>query len=172
MARGIDYGMGTTNRDPKTGIRYGVLPQNDVLQAWCDSSEPVYPEPEPLTCETCDGEGTVTDDDRQPHECEDCNGTGEIDDDDSFSEPTHHEYMGEGIAATCGEGGDIFITKSPFYTRAAFCSPCAPGACYLRSPCEDGEKAYCLGHDWFEEGTAPYPVYSVETDELVPAPAK
>jgi len=28
---------------------------------------------------------------------------------------------------------------------------------------------YCFGHDWFEDGKAPYPVYSVETGELVEA---
>lgn len=42
MATGIDYGMGRTNIDKKTGIRYGVIHQNEVLQAWCDSSEPNY----------------------------------------------------------------------------------------------------------------------------------
>ena len=24
-------------------------------------------------------------------------------------------------------------------------------------------RAYCLGHDWFDDNKAPYPVYSVET---------
>ena len=37
---------------------------------------------------------------------------------------------------------------------------------------EDGERAYCFGHDWFEDKAAPYPVYSVATGELVPPPAK
>ena len=41
--KGIDYGLGKTNIDPKTNIRYGVICQNDVGQAWYDSCEPVYP---------------------------------------------------------------------------------------------------------------------------------
>ncbi len=47
---GIDYGMGTTNIDKENGIRYGVIPQNEVLQVWCDSSEAYYGEPEECTC--------------------------------------------------------------------------------------------------------------------------
>lgn len=39
MTRGIDYGGGQTNIDHETGIRFGVIPANDVLQAWADSAE-------------------------------------------------------------------------------------------------------------------------------------
>jgi hypothetical protein len=42
MAAGIDYGLGTTNVDTATGIRYGVIHQGEILQAWADSSEPYY----------------------------------------------------------------------------------------------------------------------------------
>jgi hypothetical protein len=103
----------------------------------------------------------------------------------------------EGLYASCGEDGDIFITKSPYFTYAQFCSPCAPGAIYLMTPFVNywensgtGQKGinspenypndyktkaenagfakgYCFGHDWFEGGKAPYPVFSVETGELV-----
>jgi len=31
-------------------------------------------------------------------------------------------------------------------------------------------RVYCLGHDWFEGGKAPYPVISVETNQHVAAP--
>lgn len=168
---GIDYGMGTTNRDPLTGIRFGVISQNEVLQAWCDSSESVYPDPEPIECESCGGSGTIgTDGDEC--ECEDCGGMGEVTPDelDDCAEPIGFVYDGEGYKAECGDSGDIFITKSPYFTHCQFCSPCAPGAGYLMSPCEDGPKAYCFGHDWFEDGVAPYPVYRVDTGELVPAP--
>jgi hypothetical protein len=64
---------------------------------------------------------------------------------------------------------ELFVTKSPFYTFTQFCSPCAPGAGNLDNYCEDGARTYCLGHDWFEDGKAPYPVYSVATGELVAA---
>jgi hypothetical protein len=117
-----------------------------VLQTWADSSEPIYPE--------CPDHGT---------DCnEDCNFNADV-------EAIGFEYSAEGYEATAGEDGDIFITKSPFFTYAQFCSPCAPGACYLMNTVEPDEsnKAYCLGHDWFEDGKAPYPVYSVETGEIV-----
>lgn len=179
MGIGIDYGMGTTNRNPETGIRYGVISQNEVLQGWADSSEPVYPDPEPVECESCGGTGEIapgedTDGEGEPHECEECGGTGEVDGDDSLDgcEPLGFVYSGEGYKAECGESGDIFITESPYFTRAAYCSPCAPGACYLMSPNPDGERAYCFGHDWFDEGRAPYPVFRVDTGEEVPPPPK
>ena len=38
----IDYGHGLVNIDTETGIRYGVIHQGEVLQAWADSSEPDY----------------------------------------------------------------------------------------------------------------------------------
>lgn len=71
------------------------------------------------------------------------------------------------IATQSGGDTDIFIMRSPYYTRARFCSPCAPGACHLENPTEDGERAYCFGHDWFEDELAPYPVYRVDNDEQV-----
>lgn len=178
MGSGIDYGMGTTNVDKSNGIRYGVISQNEVLQAWCDESELEYPDPEPADCDTCGGEGSIRDPDPEGDyiTCEDCDGTGNAEDDggfDDFGEPIGAVYEGDGYAASCsGDSGDIFIVKSPFYTHAKFCSPCAPGAVYLMNPDPDGAKGYCFGHDWFDEGEAPYPVYRVDTGELVPPPSK
>jgi len=137
--KGIDYGLGKTNIDLKNNIRYGVISQNEVLQAWCDSCEPVYPDDVDL-------------------------------DEDDCIEPAGYIYQGDGYVCECGDDGDIFVTKSLYYTYAQFCSPCAPGACYLMNPLDEldeGNKCYCLGHDWFESGKAPYKVYSVETNEEV-----
>ena len=50
---GIDYASGIANIDKRTGIRYGVIPHTDVLQAWEDSSEPFYG---PDTCPECGDE--------------------------------------------------------------------------------------------------------------------
>lgn len=61
----------------------------------------------------------------------------------------------------------LFVEKSPYFTHAKQCSPCAPEAGDLDNPSEDGRKCYCLGHDWFEEEKAPYPVFSVETGETI-----
>jgi len=142
--KGIDYGMGTVNIDKDNNIRFGVIHQNEVLQAWCDSSEGFYP------CDDCE----VAEDDRENGGCDCC-------------EPTSFVVKDGEYIAESDDYGDIFITKSPYYTRAQFCSPCAPGACYLTNPCDDGEKAYCFGPDWFEDGKVPYPVYKVEDDTRI-----
>lgn len=156
-----------TNMNPETGIRYGVIPQNDVLQAWCDSSEPWYFPGCPhcgdeidqeIIDSACNDFGEV----RCPH-CNEVLNSGDF----GNEEPTCY-YVDDGeTVAECGESGDIFVTSSKFFTFAPLCSPCALGACYLRDANEYGEKSYCLGHDWFDDGVAPYPVYSVETGELV-----
>jgi hypothetical protein len=85
---------------------------------------------------------------------------------------------------------DIFVGKSPYFTYAPECSPCVPNAGNLDSAFKgkavpSGEyqgrgedllaeaqslgwmKTYCLGHDMFEGGNAPYPVWSVETGKHV-----
>lgn len=146
---GIDYGMGTTNVDVKTGIRYGVISQHDVSQAWCDSSEPVYPEVE--TQYDDDGNEIEPDD-----YCDEC-------------EPIGYEYSGDGYQLMDCLDSDIMILQSPFYTFARFCSPCVPGAGNLNDAGDEshGVMTYCLGHDWFEDQKAPYPVYSVETGKEV-----
>lgn len=188
--KGIDYGMGQLNVDKSTGIRFGVLPQNEVLQAWADSSEPDYGKPHCPKCVTMLTEGL-----EEGNTCEHC-GCEIVDLSDCYPEsPIAHNYDKDGYAATCGEDGDIFVLKSPYYTHAQFCSPCAPGACYLLNPldfdsmphdadcakrqhgaaecdCSKGRamadnRAYCLGHDWFDGEKAPYPVYSVETGKQI-----
>jgi len=149
---GINYAghNSTVNRDNAANIRYGIIPQHDVLQAWCDSSEPVYP----------------------PADFNDDENDDENDSDCDYCEPIGHGLKADGYRAFCGEDGDIFITKAPYFTYAQFCSPCAPGACHLRNPlppftASDDNKAYCFGHDWFEDDAAPYPVFSVETGLIV-----
>jgi hypothetical protein len=137
---GIDYGMGMTNRDGD-GIHYGVIHQGEVLQAWADSSEPYYGEPDE---------------------------NGEKEDFNEFAEPLSFYYQKEGYEAEQSQDdSDIFITKSPYYTLCAYCSPCAPGAGYVMSSRKHGIKAYCFGDDWFDSGKAPYPVYEVKTGQRV-----
>lgn len=169
---GIDYshGIDNTNRDEETGIRYGVISQNDVLQQWADSSEPWYGNgPIEVECPHCGheeqsmiGEDVI---------CNECCEEYEAELPD-FAEPVSYVYDEDGYVCECDESGDIFIIKSLYYTYAQFCSPCAPGACHLSSPLEESardenNKCYCFGHDWFDSEVAPYPVYSVETGELI-----
>lgn len=174
---GIDYGMGRTNVDLETGIRYGVISQHDVMQAWADSAEPDYGEP---TCPGCGDDAVEYSGDthneyaapaNRPHACadyacEECKIL--IDAQDAFGgEPIGWNYIGEGYELTDCLDSDIFVLKSPYYTFADFCSPCVPGAGNLNSDNPNGAKTYCLGHDWFGDGRAPYPVYSVENSEMV-----
>jgi hypothetical protein len=85
---------------------------------------------------------------------------------------------------------DMFVSKSPYFTYAQFCSPCVPGGCNLDSPFEglavpQGDhksfaedfaleadaagfaKCFCLGHDFFDKDQAPYEVFSVATGKRV-----
>jgi len=163
----IDYGNGKTNINLTTGIRYGVIPVNEVMQAWSDSSEPFYGDP--LACPYC-GNDSGTDFEQIEYgetSCESCGKTFYEMDFDCV-EPVSWVFDGEGYQAETSDN-DIFLTSSPYFTYADFCSPCAPGAVYLlnRMLPNDNNKGYCFGHDWFDGGEAPYPVYSVENGELV-----
>jgi len=178
--QGIDYGLGRTNIDYSTGIRYGVISQNEVLQAWADSSEANYGPP---TCPKCGGEVVESDENKKykgykfyhdrPYDlgeytCKHCK-LHLFNEDVWNDEPLSFYYDQEGYEAECSDDGDIFILKSPYYTYCQFCSPCAPGAGYLmnKRDKENGIKAYCFGHDWFDDGQAPYDVYDVNTGELI-----
>lgn len=142
--RGIDYGLGRTNVDQETGIRYGVIPigclchENDDLEAvyWCGCPKCGSEiDPDDLDCEyTCSHCGETLDD----YEC-----WGE--------EPIGYRYNQDGLTIEGHSDGDLFITRSPVVIRAQFCSPCAPGACYLKNPVLDGEYTYALPYDWFDE---------------------
>ncbi len=175
MGHGTDYGRGMSNIDHATGIRYGIIPMHEVGQAWCDSSEPDYGEPH---CPECGNEAVTLDAIDDEHDdwetargacgdyaCEDCKYI--FDGQDAFGDEHTNMYYADGYKAFDDDSGDVWVTLSPYYTRAAYCSPCAPGACHLSSPYEDGDKAYCFGHDWFEGGVAPYPVYLVADDSEV-----
>lgn len=174
MNAGIDYGMGQTNIDRKTGIRFGVISSHEVCQSWSDSSESDYGEPH---CPKCGNEANECKSEyakweHAKHECADyvCRSCRYVFGSESAFGDEPIAWIlddGEYKASQLGSDSDIFIVKSPYYTRAQFCSPCAPGAAYLMNPTDDGPKAYCFGHDWFDDGKAPYPVYSVETDELI-----
>ena len=159
---GIDYGNGKTNIDEKTGIRFGVISQNEVLQVWADDSEADYGKP---TCPHC-GSENHSDGDVTEYRCDDCKVC--FDSEQAYGDdPIRWTIDGEYRAEQGGDDTDIFVLESPYYTRAQFCSPCAPGACHLENPIPNGEKTYCFGHDWFDGGSAPYPVYRVSDDSIV-----
>lgn len=176
---GIDYGLGKSNIDSKTGIRYGVIGQRSVMPEAMDDVEYDYGEP---TCPECGNLAVSSDSDVLPEESEDwengskygCNDWACTncecfwDSDRVYSEePLGWIYQMDGYELTDCLDADIFVVKSPYYTFAQFCSPCVPGAGNLDNPMEDGVKTYCLGPDWFEDNEAPYPVYSVADNTLI-----
>ena len=183
---GIDYGMGLANVDHETGIRYGVISQNSINPEALADMEPVYPEIEHDCCEikeTVYNTWMILKNGFQTGATKDASGAGN----DTYpthaealadipycscgdlNEPYGYEYTQDGYALSSGtDGFGIFVTKSPYFTLAKFCSPCAPGAGSLDSPSDGGVKTYCLGADWFDsENPCPYPIYSVATGELI-----
>ncbi len=131
---GIDYGGGMTNRDPDTGIRYGVISQHSVMQAWADSSEADYGKP---TCPEC-GNGLVHFDESIAGDWEGNRGCNDYmctaceaiyDSADAYSdEPLGWSVDdGEYKLVDCLDS-DVMVLQSPYYTFAPFCSPCVPGA--------------------------------------------
>ena len=180
-ATGIDYGMGMSNIDRTTGIRYGVISQHSLdCQAFHDSMEPVYGDP---SCPECGGAVIEADEVRHrdlwtrrmdrdgTHGCFDyaclaCR-KGFGSQWATHDEPIGWEYLGEGYELIDCLDSDVMVLKSPFYTFAQFCSPCVPGAGSLDNPVEEGVRTYCLGPEWFDGGVAPYPVFRVSDDSLV-----
>ena len=180
--RGIDYGLGKTNTDVETNIRFGVIHSNHLADWLWDSFQPDYGEPccpkcgsevcespygKDYFCENCFEVNDSRDPEQDEEEREDhedyCYWSEEV-----YPDKALCWYIDDGdYVATLDEMGDIFITKSPYYTHAQFCSPCAPGACYITNPTPEGEKAYCFGPNWFEDGEVPYPIYCVKTGKLV-----
>ena len=164
---GIDYSLGRgANQDPATGIRYGVISQHSIPY-WYEASEAHYPGP---FCPHC-GEDLETDDPESLESCPHCKEEFEGVEEFYAEEASSFTYEGEGLAMESAfDNTEVFVLKSPYFTYAQYCSPCAPGAGNLNSPCPDGPKTFCPGHDWFEDEKAPYPVYSVETGkEVFPA---
>ena len=170
--------MGESNYDTKTGIHYGVISQHSVMAEALDDLEPDYGPP---TCPKCGNEATNIDgyeedfeewerakyDDEQ-YLCPGCKYV--FGSESAYSEePNGFTYEEDGYILTNCLDSDIFVLKSPYYTFTQYCSPCVPGAGNLDTPIENGVKTYALGHDWYEEGIAPYPVYRVEDDKQIAA---
>ena len=157
MYQGIDYGYGVSNIDLKTGIRYGVISQHSLSgdaanEIWTEGAvyDPFCPNcGDPLPEGVDDG-----------HECSACHETIDDTADCYGDEPSYIEYHettpdGDIVIQGCLDS-DYIVVKSPYVTRGVFCSPCVPGAIDLDNPTTDGEFAYCLPDDFFEDCKAPY----------------
>lgn len=178
---GIDYGLGRANIDYATDLRYGVIRMREILQAWCDTSEADYGEPE-LSDYNCPNCGNNCCDDPISYstpkaiawgdslECEECGESFDVELPDCCEPLGFYVDDEEYKLSSCFDGTEVMVLKSPYFTYGQFCSPCVPGAINLDHPVSaenTNNKGYCLGHDWFDSGKAPYDVYSVATGELV-----
>ena len=104
---GIDYGLGQTNIDKATGIRYGVISQNECIQAWSDGSEAEYGEPHCPKCGNEVGESTTGFDYEAEcglHYCEEC---------DDVSYPMEVDNDGE-VDDACPECGNPTEKVGPY----------------------------------------------------------
>jgi len=163
---GIDYGMGRTNLEQKAGIRYGVISLHSISPDCWDSLEL---ERDSTACPFCGDAVKKSRSKKWDWFCPACREhffweNVSLDDPDA-----PFTYRGDGYRLE-GKGTNVFVTKSAFVTTCGYCSPCAPGAGDLDDPHPEGVKTFCLGHEWFEGGKAPYPVYDRKTGKLVPPP--
>jgi hypothetical protein len=178
---GIDYGMGRSNIDTDTGIRYGIVSQNSLS---CESLDDVFTAGDDLgydefilefksslqraIMDVVEEAGGSIDDDEDAYvdAVMDC-----VNFDNYESNGPRRYEDGDLTVQTTGDN-DLFVFKSEYYTFAQFCSPCVPGAGNLDTPCDSGPKTYCLGIDWFDsDRPCPYPVYRIDTDECIYTPA-
>ncbi len=184
---GIDYGSGLANIDHQTGIRYGVISSHSVNP---DALDDIHQNGDNLSYKVAvdDAKSTIIAALRKPLDYlgvlpYDYRGTGspkanaylaevansvwqsiEQDWNDQYQEDNDtYRYERDGYVIETSSLG-LYIIKSPYYTFAAFCSPCCPGAGDLDTPRDGGVKTYCLGPDWFDDERAPYLIYRVDGD--------
>ena len=159
---GIDYGLGKTNINTKTGIRFGIISVHSLHNCVYEDFEADYGNP---NCPECGDD--VEESDQRDWYCPKCRKHWYSD----------HCYPEDPVSSTYDDGdlkmsldndNDVWVFQSPYYTLAQFCSPCAPGAGNLENFCpEGGAKTYCLGPDWFNDDKPPYTVYSVKDDSII-----
>lgn len=150
---GIDYGLGRSNVDHATGIRYGVISSHDIGQSWYDSAEADYGDPHCPKCgnpaivipshseQLPDGGGvSITqeipeayeDYDIEKHACGDyaCEQCEYLFDGESAfpEEAIGYSYESDGYKMVDCLDSDVMVLRSEFFTYAQYCSPCVPGA--------------------------------------------
>lgn len=185
MNAGIDYGLGQTNRNMQTGIRFGVIPQRALNP---DAAEDIWQHGKDLDYENYIDEvkaklshalsdyfSDYKHESDKPSRLDNAvgqafeaisDGIGDLYEPDA----ARMLYEKDGYRIQTDSSGDVWVFESPYFTYAQFCSPCAPGACYLENPLDepnDNNKAYCLGPDWFDNNKPAYPVFEVATGKPI-----
>jgi hypothetical protein len=176
LTMGIDYGMGRANVDLETGIRFGVISAHSLSGWVCGEAEPIYPDEVEVECPECGAVWQSTEtcgsDTQICPQCEhdfECSDLDELEPIGWNYAPNDADYQTDySESLNC-----VFVLKSPYFTYGRYCSPCAPGAVDLDNAGESGDnRGYCFGHDYFEDGKAPYPVFRVSDGSRVETPAK
>lgn len=156
---GIDYGLGRTNIDRETGIRFGVISSHDIGEVWYEEAEADYGDPH---CPKCGNPAIVipshTEESTPPgqwvsviqdvpeayeeyetekgscpdYACETCEYL--FGSDYAFSEEAiGYSYESDGYKLSSCLDSDVMVLASKYFTYAQFCSPCVPGAGSLNS---------------------------------------
>lgn len=152
----IDYGSlpmangQLPNRDPESGIRYGLARQHDLADWIFSECEYDYA----FGCPHC---GEEMDPETEQLLCYNCEKP--VDPDDCWSEEPTRCYIddkAEGVYIEIAPAGfGVWIFKSPVITTGQHASPCAPGAVTInREPEPDGVKCYGLPAEWWAEEIA------------------
>lgn len=185
--KGIDYGFGRSNRDPKTGICCGVISQHSVSPDALGDLESDYGEPHCPKCGrdiTDPADPSITDaewndgKDGACTTCQECFWSDVLYPD----EPLGQYYDADGYSITDCLDSDFMIVNSPYYTHAQYCSPCVPGAGNLDTPLTVAKgpyyerrmkralfpRVYCLGPEWFDEyNPMPYRCFRISDNSEV-----
>lgn len=167
----LNFGYHNANINLETGIRYGLLGMgNEHLADWV-AGELEFLEIDPVCPECGETFENFESNDDSDYVCPHCGYESDnlMDSDEFYPENSPMGITSDGYKAELSENNELWIFESKYYTYADLCSPCAPNAGDLDSADEDTGtfKTYCLGHEFFESGTAPYPVYKVDTDERI-----
>ena len=167
---GIDCGMGVTNIDSESGIRYGIISQHSVSSWALSDMESDYGKP---TCQECGNKLVEYNDDQHneyakthgcvDYACETCHAAYEAC--DCYPDEALGIYIDTDTeqVVDCLDT-DLMVIKSEYYTYAQYCSLCMPGAGNLDNPLSEdvGIKTYALGPDWFDsDNPCPYPIWRV-----------
>lgn len=169
----IDYGMGKTNIDTETGIRYGFIYMNNVSNFAIDD---IIQNGDDLSYEEWKLElaksieqallSAIRDYGHYDGSLEQVALDIAEETDYEPGDTTTYEYKDDDIHLETTSDNGIFILKSKYYTLCELCSPCAPGAGYIEN--EGSHKAYCLPPSWFDEySKMPYKCFRVDNNEEV-----
>ena len=159
------------NTDPKTGIRYGVIPLHDIdpyfaYEEFYDNSENIAIKEIELEIDELFEPIKEFAKERELDKETDIEELKNAIKGDVFKYWDESEdsllYEHDGYKIQLIDG-NLFIDESPYVTLGPLCSPCTPEAVYLPSADgKHGHMAYCLPDDCFEDGKAPYEYITIE----------